>query len=65
MKISTRDLLLTVVSPLVITKLGVVYFGLMYSAYPGEGYGWWLTFFIVFTLFTLGRFIWKYRNYTD
>lgn len=60
-----KDLVLTGVGPLIITKLAVVYFGLMYSAYPDQGYGYWLTGSIVFTLTTLARFIWKYRNYSD
>jgi len=45
--------------------MAVVYFGLMYSAYPDEGYGYGLVAAIVFTLFGFARFIWKYRDYSD
>ena len=43
----------------------MLYFGLNYSEYPGEGYGIGLVISICFTLSTLGYFIWKYRNYED
>ena len=43
----------------------MLYFGLNYSQYPDEGYGYGLAAAMIFTLSTLGYFIWKYRDYED
>lgn len=51
--------------PTLFGKSLVVYFGLNYSEFPGEGYGYGLTLSIIFTLSMLGRFVWKYRNIED
>ena len=49
--------------PTLIGKLLLFYFGLMYTAYPGEGYGYALLASIVFTVTMVARFLWKYRDY--
>lgn len=64
-KIDLKDLLLASLMPTLIGKLLVVYFGLNYSAFPGEGYGYGLAASIGFTLVMAARFLWKYRNYKD
>lgn len=45
--------------PLLITKTLIVYFGLNYSQFPGEGYGYGLAATIVFTCVSLGYFAWS------
>lgn len=64
-KISTFDLIVTFLSPMLIGKSLTVYFGARYSAEPGEGYGYVLIACILFTLSSILRFLWKYRNYND
>ena len=59
------DLIWTFISPLFIGKTLVMYFGLQYSCYPDQGYGWGLLASLALTVFTLTRFIWKYRHYTE
>jgi len=51
--------------PTIVGKIFIMQFGSMYSAEPGAGWGWWLAGAIGFTVFMLGRFLWKYRNYKD
>lgn len=46
--------------PTVITKIFILYFGLNYSSYPGEGYGYGLAATITFTILMLGRFVYRY-----
>lgn len=60
-----KDFLKVFLVPLIINKMLMFYFGLMYSEYPGEGYGYGLIGTILFLLFNCGRFIWKYRNVED
>ncbi len=62
-KIDRKDLFTTFLFPVIIGKMALVYFGLMYSAYPGEGYGYVLAGFIGFTLTMVARFLWKYRHH--
>lgn len=64
-KLSMLDFILTLLSPLIIGKSLVFYFGTMYSSHPGQGYGYALIAALLFTLGTLGRFLWKYRHYND
>lgn len=59
---SVKDFLLAVLVPMLIGKNLIRYFGISYSAHPGAGYGWGLALSILFTLGTIGRFLWKYRN---
>lgn len=63
MKLS--DFIISFLMPTLFGKSLVVYFGLNYSEFPGEGYGYGLTLSIIFTLSMLGRFVWKYRNIED
>jgi hypothetical protein len=51
--------------PTLINKMFMMYFGLNYSIYPGQGYGYGLIATIIFAALTLGRFLWKYRNIDD
>lgn len=53
------------VSPALFGKLCLLYFGSMYSAHPGKGYGIGLVISILFTLTMLGRFAWRYRHYSE
>ncbi len=60
-----KDLLRVMLVPTLVNKAFMVYFGLQYSKYPGEGYGYGLLFTIFFLLFTVGTFLWKYRHVDD
>ncbi len=59
------DFIRAVLMPTLIGKSLIMYFGLNYSEYPGEGYGYGLAASIAFTVIMLLIFIWKYRNYED
>ena len=61
--IAKKDLFTTFLIPFILGKMALVYFGLMYSAYPGEGYGYVLCGVITFTLVMITRFLWKYRHH--
>ena len=60
-----KDALRVFLVPMIINKILMVYFGTQYSAFPGEGYGYGLVATILFLLFTMGHFLWKYRNEDD
>jgi Mg2+ and Co2+ transporter CorA len=45
--------------PMLITKAFILYFGINYSLYPGEGYGYGLAFFCAFTVISALIFIWR------
>lgn len=60
-----KDFLKVLVIPLLINKVFMLYFGLHYSDYPGEGYGYGLAATVVFLFLLVGRFLWKYRNVED
>jgi hypothetical protein len=64
-KIETRDLFFTLLFPILIGKVGLVFFGLMYAAYPGDGWGYALLGMIALSLTLVARFLWKYRDYDD
>jgi hypothetical protein len=50
--------------PVLITKSFLFFFGVQYSKYPGEGYGWGLLFMIAFTLSSFLYFVVKQsKNY--
>ncbi len=51
--------------PTLIGKLFILYFGLNYSEYPGEGYGIGLVISILYTVMMLMLFLWKYRHHED
>lgn len=64
-KIDKKDLLFTFLFPAIFGKMALVYFGLMYSAYPGEGWGYALAGCVAFTFVMVARFLWKYRHHDD
>lgn len=64
-KTFARDLVKVFVIPTLINKAFLLYFGLNYSRYPGEGYGYGLIVSLCFLAFTIGSFLWKYRHDED
>jgi hypothetical protein len=62
-KINLKDLIVTGLTPIFVGKTLIMYFGLGYSANPGEGYGYGLAITIGFTILMITRFIWKYRSH--
>lgn len=64
-KINTLDLAAAGLVPMLVGKIAILYFGTQYSAYPGEGWGYWLIGTICFTITMAARFLWKYRNWKD
>lgn len=59
------DFLRSFLMPTFIGKTLVLYFGLMFSNYPGEGYGYGLVAAIIFTVVSLMLFLWKYKDRED
>jgi len=51
--------------PTVIGKICVLYYGINYSQYPGEGYGYGLAVSVAATVGSLVMLIYKYRNTED
>lgn len=51
--------------PTFVGKSLVLYFGLMYSNYPGEGYGYGLAASAGFTVVSLCLFAYKYKDVED
>lgn len=49
----------TLFMPLIVTKSFIMYFGLNYSMYPGEGYGYGLAASIIVSIANLSFFIWR------
>lgn len=64
-RFNPNDFVFAFVMPTVLGKCLVLYFGLLYSAREGEGYGYGLFASIAFTLAMVTRFLWKYRDYND
>lgn len=64
-KIDMVEMAVAFVSPALFGKLGILFFGSNYSAHPGKGYGIGLSLSILFTLVMLGRFVWRYRHYSE
>lgn len=64
-QINMVEMAVSFVSPALFGKLCILYFGSMYSAHPGKGYGIALLVSISFTLVMLGRFVWRYRHYSE
>jgi hypothetical protein len=62
-KITAFDFIIAFLLPTLIGKGLVIWFGALYSEYPGMGYGWAMIGAGVFTLSMIARFLWKYRNY--
>lgn len=59
------DFIRSFLMPTLIGKSFVLYFGLMYSNYPDEGYGYGLIFSAGFTLVSLCLFAYKYKDIED
>lgn len=60
-----KDFIKVFLAPLLVNKILMMYFGLNYASYPGEGYGYGLAFSIAMLFLTIGRFLWKYRHIQD
>ena len=60
-----KDFLRSFLVPTLIGKSFVLYFGINYSLYPGDGYGYGLAAAITFMVVSLGLFVWKYRNHEE
>ncbi len=60
-----KDFLGFFLVPTLINKTFMLFFGLNYSSHPGEGYGYGLALTIFFFIFSLGRFLWKYKDVED
>jgi len=60
-----RDFIKVFIFPVLINKFFMFYFGINYALHPDEGYGYGLAASILFLLFTVARFLWKYRNVED
>lgn len=59
------DFLKTSLVPFLINKAFMLYFGLNYSMYPGEGYGYGLVICCIVLLGSMARFVWKYKDVED
>jgi hypothetical protein len=59
------DFVKVLLLPMLINKAFLMYFGLNYSSHPGEGYGYGLAVTICFLFFTIGSFLWKYKDVED
>ncbi len=57
-----RDLIFAFFFPTAVGKTLIFYFGVNYSNYPGRGYGTGLAISVAFTVFMVGRLLWKYRD---
>lgn len=60
-----KDLLRVFLVPTLVNKAFMFYFGLQYAKYPGEGYGYGLWATILFLIFSMAAFLWKYRGVDD
>lgn len=60
-----KDFILAFLVPTLVNKMFMLYFGLNYSEFPGEGYGYGLVASILFLVFSLVRLVWKYRDVED
>lgn len=64
-KINMTEMMVAFLSPALFGKMMLLYFGSMYSKEPGRGWGIALCCAILFTLTMVGRFIWKYKDYSE
>lgn len=64
-KLEVKTLLFVSVMPLIVLKTLMVFFGLRYSAMPGEGYGYGLAISIVLVILIFAHFVWRFRDYDD
>ena len=56
------DFMKSFLVPTLVGKSFVLYFGINYSQYPDEGYGYGLIIAIAVTVFSLVAFAWKYKD---
>ena len=54
----------TFLMPMIVMKVFLLYFGLNYSQYPGEGYGYGLVATLVVIAASFSYFLWSQRNKT-
>lgn len=52
----------TFLLPMIVLKVFLLYFGLNYSRYPGEGYGYGLAATLCFCLAAFAYFLWSNRE---
>lgn len=52
----------TLIVSMLILKTSVLYFGLKYSEYPGEGYGYGLAASVCLTVFNISYFLYKMKD---
>jgi|GEM_PF-4821104 len=52
----------TFLLPTIVIKGFLMYFGLNYSRYPGEGYGYGLVAVLVISIISFGTFLWSQRR---
>lgn len=52
----------TFILPLIVFKVFILYFGLNYSQYPGEGYGYGLAATLVLSALSFAYFLWSQRG---
>lgn len=64
-KKTLKDFIKSFLMPTIVGKTLVLYFGINYSMYPDEGYGYGLSASIAFTAFGLLMLVWKYRNHEE
>ncbi|PKL74716.1 MAG: hypothetical protein CVV27_19070 [Candidatus Melainabacteria bacterium HGW-Melainabacteria-1] len=64
-KLDITEMAISFVMPALFGKLLILYFGSNYSSKPGQGYGIGLSITILFTLVMLGRFVWRYKDYSE
>jgi|GEM_PF-1250513 len=60
-----KDFIKIFIIPVLLNKVFMLYFGLNYAEYPGEGYGYGLIASILFFVFSVASFLWKYRGVED
>lgn len=60
-----KDFLKVFIVPVLINKMFMLYFGLNYADNPDQGYGYGLAATILFLFFTVGRFLWKFKDIED
>ena len=64
-KVKLSNFIVAFLVPMLFGKTLVLYFGLNYSEFPGQGYGIGLALSILFVIAIFGLFLWKYRHYED
>ena len=60
-----KDFIVSFLMPTLIGKSFVLYFGIQYSNFPGEGYGYGLIISLLITFLNLIRFALKYKDHEE